>query len=287
MTAIGSLQDGLDVTQPDVTTPEEVEAYRAEYLGTNKGLLDSFEFWLEFRPDVLKRHKARTRHFRSAKEPDYPLVGLLAAVHQYTISAFREGVAYEVRLAQTMGATRADILDTLSVAFVHSGHRGMYAAAAYKDFLRTYVDPAPVDRFPANWSFDPHAFDSGMDYSAREASQADMDRLREWYQRTLGEVPRYVTFLAQHRPGLLKAYRDRYEHAIRDSLPKQMLPFLMLNYNVVRGFHEGIRENVLLGRAMGMTREQLLDAICSGVLHAGVNALGIVDQAAGDLLLVP
>jgi hypothetical protein len=123
-----------------------------------------------------------------------------------------------------------------------------------------------------------------MDYSAREASQDDMDRLREWYQRTLGEVPRYVTFLAEHRPGLLKAYRDRYEHAIRDSLPKQMLPFLMLNYNVVRGFHEGIRENVLLGRAMGMTQEQLLDAICSGVLHAGVNALGIVDEAAGDLL---
>jgi hypothetical protein len=284
MSAIGSLQDGLDVTHPDVTTAEEIEAYRAEYLGTNKGLLDSFEFWLEFRPDVLKRHKARTRHYRSAKEPDHPLVGLLAAVHQYTISAFREGVAYEIRLAQTMGATRADILDTLSVAFVHSGHRGMYAAAAYRDFLRDYVDPPPGQRFPPNWSFDPHAFDSGMDYSAREASQDDMDRLREWYQRTLGEVPRYVTFLAEHRPGLLKAYRDRYEHAIRDSLPKQMLPFLMLNYNVVRGFHEGIRENVLLGRAMGMTQEQLLDAICSGVLHAGVNALGIVDEAAGDLL---
>jgi hypothetical protein len=286
MTAIGGLQDGLDVTHPDVTTPEEIEAYRAEYLGTNKGLLDSFEFWLEFRPDVLKRHKARTRHYRSAKEPDHPLVGLLAAVHQYTISAFREGVAYEVRLAQTMGATRADILDTLSVAFVHSGHRGMYAAAAYSDFLRTYVDPLPAQRFPPSWSFDPHAFDSGMDYSVREASQEDMDRLREWYQRTLGEVPRYVTFLARHRPELLKAYRDRYEHAIRDSLPKQMLPFLMLNYNVVRGFHEGIRENVLLGRALGMTQEQLLDAICSGVLHAGVNALGIVDEAAGDLLQV-
>jgi hypothetical protein len=286
MSAIGSLQDGLDVTHPDVTTPEEIEAYRAEYLGTNKGLLDSFEFWLEFRPDVLKRHKARTRHYRSAKEPDHPLVGLLAAVHQYTISAFREGVAYEIRLAQTMGATRADVLDTLSVAFVHSGHRGMYAAAAYRDFLREYVDPPPVQRFPATWSFDPHAFDSGMDYSVRDASQEDMDRLQGWYQRTLGEVPRYVTFLARHRPGLLKAYRDRYEHAIRDSLPKQMLPFLMLNYNVVRGFHEGIRENVLLGRALGMTQEQLLDAICSGVLHAGVNALGIVDQAAGDLLRV-
>ena len=286
MSAISSYQDGLDVSRPDEMSAAEVEAYRAEYTGSNKGLLDSFEFWLEFRPDVLKRHKARTRHYSSPTEPGHHLVGLLGAIHQYTIMAFREGIAYEIRLAQTNGATRADILDTLSVAFIHSGHRGMYAAAAYADFLRDYDDPEPAvaDRFPATWSFDPHAFDSGMDYSTRDASREDMDRVQDWYERTLGEVPRYVRFLARNRPGLLKAYRDRYEHAIRDSLPKQMLPWLMLNHNVVRGFPEGIRENVLLGRALGMTREQLLDAICYGVLHAGADALGIAEEAAGDVL---
>ena len=286
MSAISPYQDGLDVSRPDEMTAAEIEAYRSEYTGSNKGLLDSFEFWLEFRPDVLKRHKARTRHFSSTKEPSHPLVGLLGAIHQYTISAFREGIAYEIRLAQTNGATRTDILDTLSVAFIHSGHRGMYAAADYAGYLREYVDPQPssVPRFPDGWSFDPGAFDSGMDYGSRDATTEDMDRLHDWYVRTLGEVPRYVGFLAAHRPGLLKAYRDRYEHAIRDSLPKQMLPWVLLNYNVVRGSHEGIRENVLLGRALGVTREQLLDAICFGVLHAGANALGIVDQAAGDVL---
>jgi hypothetical protein len=97
-------------------------------------------------------------------------------------------------------------------------------------------------------------------------------------------VPRYASLLAEHRPGLLKAYRDRYEHAIRDALPKQMLPYLLLSYNVVRGFRDGIREHVLLGRAVGMTREQLLDAICHSVLHAGAEALNIVEEAAGDLL---
>ena len=93
-----------------------------------------------------------------------------------------------------------------------------------------------------------------------------------------------MDFLARHRPGLLKAYRDRYEHAIRDALPKQMLPYLLLNHSVVRGSRAGIRENVLLGRAMGMRREQLLDAVCSAVLHAGINALDVADEAAGDLL---
>jgi hypothetical protein len=285
VSAISAIQDGLDVTRPDEMTAEEIEAYRGEYTGSNKGLLDSFEFWLEFRPDVLKRHKARTRHYSSPVEPAHHVVGLLGAIHQYTVMAFNEGIAYEIRLAQTNGALKTDILDTLSVAFIHSGHRGMYAAADYRDYLREYVDPDPQTRhFPEGWSFDPHAFDSGMDFTSREATSEDMDRVQDYYQRTLGEIPGYVRFLARNRPGLLKAYRDRYEHAIRDSLPKQMLPWLMLNYNVTRGFAEGIRENVLLGRSLGMTREQLLDAICYAVLHAGANALGIADEAAGDVL---
>lgn len=284
MTGIERFQDGLDVTSPDVTTQEEIDAYRAEYLGSNKGLLDSFEFWLEFRPDVLKRHKARTRHFRSATEPDRPLVQILAAVHAYTVAAFPEGVAYEIRLAQTLGASKTDVLDTLSVAWIHAGHRGMYAAAAYADYLRSYEDPPPSSRWPEGWTFDAGAFASGMDYSIRDATAEDMERLEEWYRRTLGEVPPYARFLATHRPGLLKAYRARYEHAIRDSLPRQMLPYLLLGHNVGRGFRDGIRENVLLGRALGMTREQLLDASCFAVLHAGVEALDLVEEAAGDVL---
>jgi hypothetical protein len=283
--SISPYQDGLDVTRPNEMTAEEIEAYRAEYTGSNKGLLDSFEFWLEFRPDVLKRHKARTRHYVSAAEPRHALVELLGAIHQYTVMAFREGIAYEIRLAHTNGAARTDILDTLSIAFIHAGHRGMYAAAAYSEYLRDYADPpAGERRFPAGWAFDPRAFESGMDFSAREANAEDVDRVQDWYQRTLGEIPRYVRFLARERPGLLKAYRDRYEHAIRDSLPAQMLPWMLLNHDVTRGFAEGIRENVLLGRALGMTRAQLLDAICYGVLHAGASALSIADEAAGDVL---
>jgi hypothetical protein len=286
VTHLDRFQDGLDVTNPDVTTQEEIDAYRAEYLGTNKGLLDSFEFWLEFRPDVLKRHKARTRHFRTTAEPDRPLVQILAAIHEYTIGAFPEGVAYEIRLARSLGATKTDILDTLSVAWIHAGHRGMYAAAAYADHLRAFEDPEPPDapRFPDGWEFDPAALDSGMDFTTRDATPEDIAALEDWYRRTLGEIPRHVTFLAAHRPGLLKAYRDRYEHAIRDSLPKQMLPYLLLSHDVVRGFRGGIRENVLLGRALGMTREQLLDAICFAVLNAGINALDVVEDAAGDVL---
>jgi alkylhydroperoxidase/carboxymuconolactone decarboxylase family protein YurZ len=281
---ISAIQDGLDVTRPDETTAEEIAAFREQYRRSNKGLLDSFEFWLEFGPDVLKRHKARTRHFRSATEPDRPLVGILAALHQYAVSAFADGIGYEMRLAQSLGASRDAVLDTLSVAFIHSGHPGMYAAARHSAYLRDYVDPEPSDCFPGDWSLDADALRSGMDFSTREASAEDVEALLAWYRAVPGEVPPYVTFLADHRPGLLKAYRDRYEHAIRGGLPQQMLPYLLLGHNTVRGFPDGIRENVLLGRALGMTREQLLDAVSQGVLHAGIEALAIVKQAAGDLL---
>ncbi|MGW1786405.1 hypothetical protein ACWCQQ_46150 [Streptomyces sp. NPDC002143] len=285
MNRINALQDGLDVSKPDVTTPEEIAAFHAAYERTNKGRLDSFEFWIEFRPDVLKRHKARSRHFFGDQAVDYPLPLQLLAIHQYAIEAFHGGIGYEIRLARSNGAQRTDILDALSVAFIHSGHAGMYAARAEAaDALRDYEDPPLADRFPPNWNVDPGAFDSGMDYSQREASRADIESLMGWYERTLGEVPRSAQFLARHRPGLLKAYRNRYEHAIRDSLPKQMLPYLLLNHNVVRGHADGIREHVLLGRAMGMTTEQLLDSIGLAVLFAGAEVLGLVQEVAGDLL---
>jgi hypothetical protein len=273
--------DGMNLLQPDITTDEEIAAFRNFYSTVEKEQNKSYEFWLEFRPDVLKRHKQRTVTF--AEGPPYP-IGPLAALHQYVVTAFDDGIGYEIELARSMGAKRSDIIDTLSVAFIHSGHPGMYLASRHADTLRNYVEPEDVERFPPNWSFDPHAFDSGMDFSTLEASRADADRLIDWYQRTIGEVPAHVRFLAEHRPKLLKSYRNRYEHAIRDSLPAQMLPYLMLHYNTSRGFADGIRENVLLGRALGMTRTQLLNAICSAVLHAGAEAFSVVADAVGDLL---
>ena len=82
---------------------------------------------------------------------------------------------------------------------------------------------------------------------------------------------------------MLKAYRNRYEHAIRDALPKQMLPFALLHWSTIHGWKEGIRENVLLGRRLGMTRGQLTDAMFWS-LYSGPEALSLADEAVGELL---
>ena len=281
-----NVHDGLDLSRPDEITPEEIAEFHAQYERTNKGRLDSFEFWIEFRPDVLKRHKARSRHFFGAEGKARPVSIQLLAIHQYAIESFGDGIAYEIRLAQSNGARRADILDVLSVAFIHSGHAGMYAARAdAAQSLRDYVDPETPDRFPANWTWEHDLLSSGMDFSSPEATDDDIAALRSWYTRTIGEVPDWVELLAVRRPGLLKAYRDRWEHAIRGSVPVQMLPYLLLNRSIVDGNRGAIRENLLLGRALGLTAGQIDDAITMAVLFAGAECLNVFDADLRALLV--
>lgn len=273
--------EGLDLLNPDVTTEEEIAQFRSFYAYAKKEQNKSYEFWLEFRPDVLKRHKARTATYHVG--PPSPC-GALAALHQYIITAFSDGIEYEFELARTMGAGKTDIIDVVSIAFIHSGHPGMYLVHEHANWLRSFDGDRRPGAFPPNWYFDPNAFDSGMDFSTMECTRDDIDQLCAWYERRIGEVPRHVRWLGKERPKLLKAYRNRYEHAIRDSLPAQMMPYLMLHYNVTRGSRAGIRENVLLGQSLGMTRTQVLNAVCSAVLHAGDEAFEVVDEVAGDVI---
>jgi hypothetical protein len=285
MSVINPYLDGLDVSNPDVTTPEEIAAFTAYCQRTKGGMIASHRFWLQFRPDVLKRQRARARLTSGESEFDFRLPHVLAYVHLYAILGFEEGILYEIKLSQAGGATKAELLDIFAIAYLHSGPRGMSAVeSSSTDYLRTFADPEPSPKYPEHWSFDPNAYDSGMDYAVPEATTEDMERLESWYLATLGEVPPYAKFLMAHRPTLLKAYRNRYEHAIRDALPKQMMPYVMLNYNVVRGNPHGIRSNVLLGRAMGMTQKELLDSICWGMSYGGPGAIDVVNDAVGDLL---
>ncbi len=275
--------DGLIVATPDITTPDEIAAFRAYYERTKGRALPGFELLLEHRPDVLKRYRAGVRTTTSAEWRAFPLQMVLQHLHQYTIAGYGDGILYQVHVAQNAGASRAMILDVLAVAFLHSGPRGLnYAASEAGAALRDYVDPPP-GAWPAGWAVDAEAFRSGMDFSTPAASAADLGALRGWYEEKLGEVPKHVAYLAKYAPDLLKAYRNRYEHCLR-ALPKQMMPYLLLNYNASRGFADGIRENLLLGKAFGMTRGQLVDPISWSLYYGGIESFDIVERAAGDVL---
>jgi hypothetical protein len=281
--------DGL-LYNPDITTQAEIDKYREFYRRTKGWSLPAFEFWLETRPDVLKRYRANfVRETTGVEERPRPLAHVLAMLHHYGVVNFPEGVLYEIKLSRNEGATREEVLDTLALAFLNGNPWGAHGVATSSlDYFKEWMaEPAtPSDkpnRWPAHWKFDPKAFDSGMDYSTPEASPADMKRLREWYLDNLGELPGYVNFLMTHRPGFLKAYRNRMEHAIRDALPREMVPYCLLNLHVTRGFHEGVRESVLMGKWLGMTRCQLVDAI-TWAYYGGMGAISVAEEAAGDLL---
>jgi hypothetical protein len=273
--------DGLDLSTPDVTTDEEIAAFREYYYRTKNGLNQSFEFWLEFRPSVLKRHKARTPTYTIG---DGSAVAALAALHAYAVDAFSDGVEYEIELAQSSGATREDVLDTLSLAFIHGGHPAMYSTVPHRELIRSYREHPRPDRFPANWAPRPGFFHSGMDHTTLQASTSDVEALRSWYESTIGYVPAYVQFAARHRPDHLKAYRSRFEFAVSDSFPAQFVPYLLLHHHVITGSVEGMRENALLCRVLGVTDEQLRNAVFSASLHCGAEAYALADSAIGDLL---
>jgi hypothetical protein len=282
---------GLDLLSSSDPTPEELERFRDYYRGAKGHTLPALDFWMRHRPEVAKRHRLLCIARGSEGAENYPLRGLLAALHYYTIIGYEDGIRYEIRHSRTLGATKGHILDTLAIAYMHASQHGMsYAATPAQEYLADDVD-VDVERndqaFPPGWSSKPDALATGLDYSTPSLEAGELERVENWYVRTIGEVPRHVAFLGRWRPALLKAHRNRYEHAIRGGLPTQMLPYLMLHLNVIRGFAGGIREAASIGKALGVTDTQIVDAICTAIPWAGPDAISIAAEATDGILMGP
>jgi hypothetical protein len=288
---ISLIPNGFNAYDLERTSQEEIDAFRNNYVrGGRSGYfwgypLYALDFWLENRPDVLKSYRQQAYQAMSGLH-SYPHFLCLAMLHQYVIIRFEDGVLHEIDACEARGISKQQILEVLAVSFLHSGPSGMrFVSSGSGEYLRKYHEPTTPAEFPAGWLPDPGAFRSGLDFSSATLTSDEGEKLRAWYIATIGEVPQSVTFLAEHHPGLLKAYRARWETAIRDGLPKQMMPYLMLQYNVSRGFGAGIRENVLLGKAWGMTKEQLIDAVGSGMsFHGGLDSISVVVDALAGVL---
>jgi alkylhydroperoxidase/carboxymuconolactone decarboxylase family protein YurZ len=275
---------GLNLHEPDVTTTEEIEAFRrisAEQLGMQQ---DGLDFWLETRPDVLKRYRLWAHHLRMPEANETPNQWSATGVYTmylYAITGFEDGVRYGLfGMSKTM--TKEQIFEQMALVFRYAGPRGMstLAKAATEN---DWAPPVTTAKWPPGWAPDPDAFKSGADFSSPEASDADTRKILEWYERWMGEIPRHVRLLARHRPELLKVYRNRYENTLR-VLPKQTEPWALLQISIHRGVASGIREGMLLARAWGVTKRQILEAISWGTFYGGSESLSLVDEVAGDVL---
>jgi hypothetical protein len=230
------------------------------------------------RPDVVKRWFLQIPTFY-----DESFNSAASFLHLYAITGFTEGAVYEIDNCESQGMSREQTAEVLAIAFLHaiSGH-GMYGMLeTLTERLRVYK-PKTTIQWPDHWGVDPDAFKSGLDFSTMELLDGELELLSEWYTRWTGEVPLFVPFLGKHRPKLLKSYRNRWEHVVK-SLPKQMLPWLQLNWEVIRGHETGIREAVLMCKGFGCTKAETMNAIAWAMLSGAHGSMSNVARAAGDV----
>jgi hypothetical protein len=282
---------GLDLDNVAETSRDEIKAFRGEMLEARGGKfmhpLSAYSVLLENRPDMLKLQLRQANNIYVVPgEGEFRILAVTAMMNFYICHQYEDGIIHEVRAMQREGATKDQVNEMLAIALLHSGPGGMRSVyyAAF-DYLNNYREPAHSVRFPHGWAPDPLALKSGIDFSDPAMSPRDLEALVGWYETTLGEVPRSIRFLAKHDPDYLKAWRAKFEGTLRGALPKQLLPYVLIHFNVNRGFASGIREAVLLGRAWGMTKAQVCHAITfANAYVAGPDGMYIVDDAVGDLL---
>jgi hypothetical protein len=281
---------GLNVFEPESTTPEELEAFFAFPDQPTGRPLESYALWAELRPDVLKRLLAWVYQIHESESFSCPLPYL----NIYAVGGWSEGVKYIMKICQPStflsvgGYTKDAIIETLALSFYLSPSWGtVQTAQAAQETLVDFREPAPgaATPYPDGWSVDPAALKAGLDYSTPDLSKADLDALFGWYERTLGEIPKGAQQYAKYRPNLLKAERNRWENIVQTGLPNQMFAFLLIHHETWRGRASGVRESLLLARGLGMAKNHAVDALFyGGSFLGGMTTVTEVSDAAEEVL---
>ena len=271
---------GLDLSDISSVTGQERDQFSAFYTSTLGHTHRGLDYLLEEDAATLKRY----RHYSNVATPNNyeseRRVFVFGFLPFYAVIGYDVGVRYLIHTRQRMGLAKAQILEGIAISFLVMGPAGLETVARALDGY-TWLTPEKPAEFPEGWAPDPAAFASGLDFSSPHMAPDELRSVLRWYEATPGEIPPHVKFLAAHRPDLLKAYRQRFENCVRE-LPKQIVPTTLLHYNVIRGSASGIRDNVLLARAFGVSRELVLNTIGSASLN-GIEGFDLVYDSAGDI----
>jgi hypothetical protein len=275
---------GLNLAEPTITTQAEIDERKAtSNLKFGMGQ-PGFEFWLDHKPEVLKRYRMWVDTLRAREGNDSADTWMppgVAIFIIYAATGYDEGIRYAIRLCHRT-ATQDQMLERLALASRYSAPLGM-ATIAHGCAKFPWTEPTAQLARPDGWAPDPEAFKSGADFSKRDVTPEEVRKILDWYERWIGEVPQHIDLLAHYRPGLLKAYRSWCENSLT-LLPKQTEPYTLLVMSITRGFAGGIREGLLLGRAFGIARARILDAISWGTFHGGVESLSLLSEVGRDIL---
>jgi hypothetical protein len=214
--------------------------------------------------------------------------GILYSTHtlvSYVMVGWETGIKNQFHVLRMRGLPKEQFMEIVMFTQLYAGMRGLgHVYRAIGEFLPAFGPPPIPLPIPEGWTVDPDAFRCGLDLSTREMTVADRAALESWYERTIGYVPNSVLFALKYHPEFLKVNRAKWEVAIR-TLPKQFAPHLMLRLNLQNGNVQGLREAVLLGKAWGMTKQQVVNGIAQTVCFmTGPEGFYDAEKAVDDVL---
>jgi hypothetical protein len=274
---------GLDLTDLDHITPEEVAAFHDSYMRVQGRHHVGFEYLLNNNPSALKRWRLFAKYAAIPLDQQLILTATnFALVAWYALLGFEEGVRYQVYLQQVSGrSTREQVNDGLGLSFFYCGPRGAEIVA---NTLGKYdwLEPEEPADF-SEWNTSAHLLSAGLDFSTEEMLPGELQLIEDWYLRAVGSVPDFVRFLAEYRPGALKAYRNRYENQTK-TLPAQLVPLVAAKIAMYRGDPELLREHMAIARYLGVSKADAVMNAISGALYGGMESLNMLKRVAGDIL---
>jgi len=286
---------GIDI-RSDELTPAEAESMKRWYEqvhGTgNLDLVRYVPFMLENNPAALKRFRFWADSVAGGRGLADPLPAPLMAMvwlHFYSINSFPSGLLYEVIAARRWGASKQEVIDVLTLGWLHGGPNGIEAVAiSTGEYIAGWAsEPGEGLTWPAGWKRDPGAFRSGIALDdSNEISAEEVERLAEWHREYQGEVPEWVPVLARRFPLALKAYRARYEGACAGTLAAPFIPLLQLAVAAFRGDAGAIRRLVFQARKLGASADHVINVAATTQCYLGDigmgPALAAVDAALGE-----
>jgi hypothetical protein len=280
-------REGLDLTNLEETTPEEVNAHLMHVWSWRGPLYEMYtnSLMLDYAPDFAKLHRWGSDLFG---RPVKSNVILLSAqnIHSYMMLGWETGIRNEFITLHRNGMPIPQIMELVMFSQLYAGMRGLgHVYRAIGDMLASFGeppgDPAP---YPEGWAADPPAFRCGLDLSTRQMTDDDQRNLRAWYEQHIGFVPSSIEFGLKHHPDFVKVYRAKWEAALK-TVPKQMAPYLLLRHHTITGSREGLREATLLGKSWGITSQLIVQSITSAAMYfTGFEGLYAAHDAVDDLL---
>jgi alkylhydroperoxidase/carboxymuconolactone decarboxylase family protein YurZ len=253
---------------------EKIERWYKEFHGEdNLDLAPFIPFWLNNSPGVLFRYRRWVETIPLLEGRLSSAALQLVLLHNYTAIGYDRGVLYEIIGARKTGATKQQVLDTMAFAYPHSGPPHMSPSCAialdYMDAWDASTDEEDPSIWPADWSVDPTALSSGIDFSTTGLTDDELARLESWYLAHFGEVPAYVAFLARHHPEGLKSYRSRYEYPTTHALPKQLFPLFTFFSSAYQGNPTGMRRAIRQAQHLGVDKAHIVALACVTMVYLG------------------